>query len=309
MKDVRTVARALAGGAVVGFPTETVYGIGASARQPQAVATLFSLTERPLDKPVLLHVRDLEALDAFARDLPSGARALAESFWPGPLTLVVPRHERVDALIAGGGETIGLRAPDHPVMWTLLETLGALEGGPPAIAGTSANRSGETPPVTVQSARAQLPDAVQHVLDGGPCPLGIESTVLSLVRRPTILRPGAIPRRHLEVVLGSSIESAAVPGSAPATLNVIAFEGEGPAEPIGPDDGVISWAAAPSETAARWIVPGTSPAAYARGLFAAVSELEAAGVRRVFIARLPQDDGTGVAEAVNARIERLSGNG
>lgn len=307
MNDVSTVARALADGAVVGFPTETVYGIGASVRRPEAAERLFALTQRPRDKPILLHVRDLEALDAFARDLPLGARALAESFWPGPLTLVVPRHESVDALIAGGGPTIGLRAPDHDLTRTLLARLGAHEDGPPAIAGTSANRSGETPPVTAALARAQLPEAVEFVLDGGPCSLGIESTVLSLVGKPTILRPGAIPRRHLEAVLGNAIEQAIVRGSAPASLNVVAFDGDAPGVDLRADDGVIAPSPAPEGTPARWMTPGRSPSEYARGLFAAVAALEGAGARRVFIARLPDDGGEGISEAVNARIERLSG--
>jgi len=194
--DIPRAVALLRSGELVAFPTETVYGLGADARNAQAVAKIFAVKGRPADHPLIVHLPLNTKLELWAREVPAAAYALADIFWPGPLTLILKRDPAVPGIVTGGQETVGLRVPDHPVARALLA---AFYSG---IAAPSANRFGRISPTTVQHVRAELGDRVPLILDGGPCQVGIESTILDLTRGvPIILRPGAIAANDIADIL------------------------------------------------------------------------------------------------------------
>jgi L-threonylcarbamoyladenylate synthase len=180
-------------GKLVAFPTETVYGLGANALDPAAVARIFDAKRRPRTSPLIVHVASVETARGLAAEWPDAAERLAERFWPGPLTLVVPKLPIVPDIVTAGLPTVGLRMPAHPLALELIRAAGV------PIAGPSANRFTELSP----TAAGDVPEALaDFVLDGGPARVGIESTVLSLVGVPTLLRPGVIPLPEIEAVIG-----------------------------------------------------------------------------------------------------------
>ncbi|MHB1530835.1 L-threonylcarbamoyladenylate synthase [Acidithiobacillus sp.] len=193
-------AEALRGGSLVAFPTETVYGLGADAENPAAVARIFAAKGRPAGHPLIVHIANPDQLTHWAKDIPPAAWRLARRYWPGPLTLILRRAGRVPDIVTGGQDTVGLRVPDHPLALALLEAFG---GG---IAAPSANRFGRVSPTTAAHVREELGDAMDLVLDGGPCRVGIESTILDLSgHQPRLLRPGAITSAGIEAVLEQPI--------------------------------------------------------------------------------------------------------
>ncbi|MCI0362209.1 MAG: threonylcarbamoyl-AMP synthase, partial [Planctomycetaceae bacterium] len=190
-------AELLRRGRLVAFPTETVYGLGAAAENSSAVKALFAAKGRPADHPVIVHLADASQLADWAVDVPPAARHLAAVFWPGPLTLVLCRGPRVSDLVTGGLDTVGLRVPGHPVAQQLLRRFGS------GIAAPSANRFGRVSPTTAQHVLAELDERVDLVLDGGPCAVGLESTIVDLSReKPAVLRPGGITAQQLAAVIG-----------------------------------------------------------------------------------------------------------
>ena len=194
------VAR-LCRGELVALPTETVYGLGADAANPEAVARIFALKGRPADHPLIVHLAPDAPLEAWAREIPEAARRLAAAFWPGPLTMILPKTARVPAAVTGGQDTVGIRVPSHPVAQALLRAFARAGSG--AIAAPSANRFGHVSPTTAQHVRDEFgPDLL--VVDGGACDEGLESTIVDLSRgRPVLLRPGTITRDRLAAVLGT----------------------------------------------------------------------------------------------------------
>ena len=199
--EIARAVRLLRAGELVAFPTETVYGLGADAANPKAVAKIFAAKGRPADHPLIVHLSGAASLDAWAREVPDAARRLAAAFWPGPLTLILKRSAKVPDAVTGGQDTVGLRVPDHPLALALLT---AFKGG---IAAPSANRFGRISPTTAAHVKSELGDAVSLVLDGGPCQIGIESTIVDLSRGGThVLRPGAISAADIARVLGAAPE-------------------------------------------------------------------------------------------------------
>jgi L-threonylcarbamoyladenylate synthase len=198
-REVRAAAAVLRAGGLVAFPTETVYGLGADASSTGAVGRIFVAKGRPSNHPLIVHLGSPAQLDEWAIDLPAAARLLADAFWPGPLTLVVPKSSRVADAVTGGRPTVGLRVPDHPVALALLDAFG---GG---IAAPSANRFGRVSPTTADDVRRELGERVDVVLDGGPCQVGLESTIVDLTGAdPEVLRPGGVTLEQLAEVLGST---------------------------------------------------------------------------------------------------------
>jgi len=200
-------ARVLRAGGLVGFPTETVYGLGADAASDAAVAGIFAAKGRPSDHPLIVHVAagavGTEALAHFALPLPAFAQKLVRAFWPGPLTLIVQRQPGVGAAAAGGQDTIGLRCPSHPVAQALL--VACAEQGVFGVAGPSANRFGRVSPTTARHVQDEFGDGLL-VIDGGPCEVGIESTIVDCSRgAPVLLRPGAITRPQIEAACGEAL--------------------------------------------------------------------------------------------------------
>lgn len=217
-ENVDRAARALRDGALVSFPTETVYGLGADAREPDAVRRIFAAKQRPAEHPVIVHISDASALSRWARSVPPGAWALAGAFWPGPLTLILPRAGNVSDTITGGADNVGLRVPNHPVAQALLQRFVALGGD--GIAAPSANRFGRVSATTAQHVADDFGDAIALILDGGACPHGIESTIVAFTTdEPALLRLGAIPIEKIAAVLGKPPRPAD-PGAprAPGTL-------------------------------------------------------------------------------------------
>ncbi len=196
--QIGEAAALLRAGGVVAFPTETVYGLGADISHPSAVRRIFEIKGRPEDHPLIVHFVDASGLGHWARQVPQQALRLAQHFWPGPLTLILPRSRQVPENVTGGQDTVGLRVPDHPVALGLLHELGPGH----ALAAPSANRFGHVSPTTAAHVRDELGDAVDMVLDGGPCRVGLESTIVGFDGQGAmILRPGGISQQALEEVL------------------------------------------------------------------------------------------------------------
>jgi L-threonylcarbamoyladenylate synthase len=207
--------RTLQGGGLVAFPTETVYGLGADAARDAAVARIFEAKGRPSDHPLIVHVALPEAAEQFAAEVPEFARRLIEAFWPGPLTLILPRKEGVASAAAAGQPTIGLRCPAHPVAHALLAAGAAASPPVVGLAGPSANMFGRVSPTTAAHVQAEFGPSLL-VLDGGPCEVGIESTIVDCTRgRPVLLRPGVLTVGQLEAVIGPFASDEDFAGAAP----------------------------------------------------------------------------------------------
>ena len=195
--DITRAVQVLRSGGLLAFPTETVYGLGADAANVHAVHRIFEVKGRPPTHPLIVHIGASDELARWAAEVPEAAKVLAERFWPGPLTLVLPRSNRVPLAVTGGLDTVALRVPDHPLALALLQAFGG------AVAAPSANRFGSVSPTTARHVREDLGPEVDFVLDGGPCVVGVESTIVDLsTDRPVLLRPGGISREEVERALG-----------------------------------------------------------------------------------------------------------
>ncbi|MDK9726135.1 MAG: L-threonylcarbamoyladenylate synthase [Sterolibacteriaceae bacterium MAG5] len=316
---VERAAALLRAGELVAFPTETVYGLGADAANPAAVAKIFAAKGRPADHPLIVHLPGHDHIDRWARDVPDVAYELAEAFWPGPLTLILKRAAGVPDAVTGGQDTVGLRVPGHPLALELLRAFaGAHWSG---VAAPSANRFGRISPTTAQHVRDELGDAVALVLDGGPCRVGIESTILDLSRqRPTILRPGMVGAEALAQVLGELPASGA--GEAAPRVSGSLDAHYAPSTPLAvvPPDVVIF---AVREALARgeriavlapmdcpfeherihWRRAPADPDAFAHDLYAALRELDAMGFARIVVQKPPATAGW---QAIHDRLRRAA---
>jgi len=217
-KLIALAAARLSAGGVVAFPTETVYGLGADARNEDAVRRVFEIKGRPADHPLIVHLAEASQADAWAREIPEAAQRLMARFWPGPLTLVLPARDDVPRGVTGGQDSVALRVPGHPMALALLREFG---GG---LAAPSANRFGAVSPTEARHVRAAFGLQVDQLLDGGPCRYGLESTIVSLLdERPRVLRPGALTLSALREVLGKEgIEFGERPESAPRVPGALA---------------------------------------------------------------------------------------
>jgi L-threonylcarbamoyladenylate synthase len=281
----------------VAFPTETVYGLGADASNPAAIRKIFAAKGRPADHPVIVHVAGTSDLKHWAAEVPRGAWLLADRFWPGPLTLVLRRAARVSDLITGGQDSVGLRVPSHPVAQQLLKTFGR------GIAAPSANRFGRLSPTTAQHVREELGDAVDLVLDGGPCDVGIESTIVDFTHAtPAVLRPGHISAEQIADVLHAQPgESAAGRPRAPGSLE--SHYAPGLPLKIVPAEEIESYLRARADTPAAvlarrgrprdskatlWQVAPELPDDYARALYATLRRIDVSGCRLIVVESLPE---------------------
>ena len=217
LQAIAQAAQTIQAGGLVGFPTETVYGLGADASNDQAVAGIFAAKGRPADHPLIVHVADAAQVNDYASSVPPFAARLMQAFWPGPLTVILPRKPGSAAAAAGGQNSIGLRCPAHPVASAFLKA--CLASGVSGVAGPSANRFGRVSPTTAQHVVQELGDALL-VLDGGSCAVGIESSIVDCTRsQPVLLRPGVLTRGQLEAACGEPVLSndalLAMQGAAP----------------------------------------------------------------------------------------------
>jgi len=189
-------------GGTVAFPTETVYGLGADVTNTEAVSKIYRIKQRPIGHPLIVHIADIAYLHEWTKEIPKAALKLAEQFWPGPLTLILKRNSRVPNIVTGDQDTVGIRVPSHPMALLLLQEMGPRK----ALAAPSANRFGRISPTTAAHVQKDLGTAVDMILDGGSCTVGLESTIVSFVDEyPKILRPGGISLDELELVLGHSM--------------------------------------------------------------------------------------------------------
>lgn len=317
-EEIARAADVLRRGGLVAFPTETVYGLGADARNWRAVARLFSVKGRPADHPLIVHLSGAGEIDRWARDVPAAARRLASRFWPGPLTLILGRAPGVPDAVTGGQETVGLRVPNHPVALALLK---AFEGG---IAAPSANRFGRLSPTAAAHVIAELGNAVDCVIDGGPCAVGLESTILDLSgTHPQVLRPGAVTPDALAETLGELPTMGApgaprAPGCLPAhyapdtplrlvetalleamVRSFLALE---------QSVAILSMQQPPatSQAGCRWWMMPADPREYAHVLYARLREVDTPGCHCLLV-ELPPN--TGEWEAVRDRLGRAAGAG
>ncbi len=310
--EIDRAVDALRDGEVIAFPTETVYGLGADAQNPAAVRRVFELKGRPSTHPLIVHIDDLRALDRWALSVPPAARALAERFWPGPLTLVLRRAPAVDLAITGGQETVAVRVPAHPVAQQLLRAFG---GG---IAAPSANRYGRVSPTRAEHVREEFGQELGIVLDGGDCKIGLESTIVSCVDAvPRVLRPGSITLSQLRAVepatVGESdLEAPRVPGSdakhyAPVTPVSIVASGsleEVVGELTEQHEKVAVLATRPPKSANRymtWINAGRRADAYGRDLYVNLRTLDKSGAKEILVEEVPQGEAWA---AVRDRLRR-----
>ena len=295
------IARAIAilrAGGLVAFPTETVYGLGADASNPEAIRKVFAAKGRPHDHPLIVHVASAAQLTDWAREVPPAAHTLAKKFWPGPLTLVLKRALGVSDLVTGGQDTVALRVPSHPIAQALLQ---AFAGG---VVGPSANRFGHVSATTAEHVRQEFGDTVDCVLDGGACDVGIESTLVDLSgAKPALLRPGWITASEIESALGISLaapdaQSPRAPGTlakhyAPRTPLMLvetglidelarSFVRQGKRVAV-----LARNARQPLIDNLMWIAAHEAPAGYAHDLYANLRRLDDAGCDVILVEEPP----------------------
>jgi L-threonylcarbamoyladenylate synthase len=316
-QDVAAAIEFLRRGGLVAFPTETVYGLGADATNPEAVARIFEVKGRPRSHPVIVHLSEASVLKEWAADVPDEAWALADAFWPGPLTLILNRAEAVTDAVTGGLDTVGLRVPAQPLALALLQGFG---GG---VAAPSANRFGRVSPTRVEHVRADLGSSVDIILDGGPCLVGVESTIVDLSgARPQVLRPGGVSGEALAEVLGYEIEMVTeAAGRAPGTLSshyapqarleVMAVGAVAERARALLDEGVRVGLLAPAQVPGlppglEALPPAGGPQAYAQCLYQRLREADRRGVE-VLLAVPPPDRGLGTAVADRLRRAAAAG--
>jgi L-threonylcarbamoyladenylate synthase len=311
--SVREAAQSLAAGDVVAFPTETVYGLGADATNPAAVAKIFALKGRPSEHPLIVHIAGVESIGEWAREVPPAALALAERFWPGPLTMILKKSARVPASVTGGQDTVGLRCPSHRVAQELLREFERVGSG--AIAAPSANKFGHVSPTTAEHVRDEFGGDL-FILDGGVCEVGLESTIVDLSRgAPVLLRPGAITRDDIAEVMGGAPldRDANAPRAsgtleahyAPRTALVLVTSAALDAEVRNLTNVAVLAMREPPYTAlvTSWIVAARDPGHYGHDLYANLRKLDASGAKRILVEAPPLAPQW---EAVNDRLARAA---
>lgn len=328
--EIASAAASLRAGDLVAFPTETVYGLGADARNEQALRKIFELKGRPADHPLILHLASFDELPQWVAEVPPAARKLAQAFWPGPLTLVLPRHPTVSRVLTGGQDSIAVRVPSHPVAQALLQAFGS------GIAAPSANRYGHVSPTTSAHVRDEFGDAVP-VLEGGDCEVGVESTILSLLdASPQILRPGLIQAAEIERVLAQAVRALPASSTAPGHASVPRVPGStlqhyAPRTPLSlvpqaaldseieranalglpvavlarharSAEGLAACGAAPPFVLA-WVTAPATAVGFAHELYARLRELDKVGAHRILVERVPDEPDW---EAVSDRLQRAA---
>ncbi|MBP5188481.1 MAG: threonylcarbamoyl-AMP synthase [Fibrobacterales bacterium] len=299
----------LRAGGVVAVPTETVYGLAARADSAESVLKIFRAKGRPANDPLIVHIADIGELDGVASEIPPGAKALAEAFWPGPLTLVLPKRPCIPPETTSGLETVAVRMPSHPVARAVIRAAGV------PLAAPSANPFGRTSPTCVAHLDPGMMAQVDGYVDGGPCEVGVESTIVGFFGgRPVLLRPGGLALEEIESVVGrvelpeKKNAKIVAPGQMPshyAPRTPLRLKGD-PDAVDGPEAArlLFGGAAAPGECAGwRNLSPAGDPAEAARNLYRMMRELDAVGAR-VIVADLLPDEGLG--RAVNDRLRRAA---
>jgi len=321
-RDIESAAAALREGKLVAFPTETVYGLGADAENVTAVGRIFAVKQRPADHPLIVHIASAGELPRWAAHVPDAAWKLAEAYWPGPLTLLLPKAARVPDQTTGGLGNVGLRVPAHPMA---LELLRSFAGG---IAAPSANRFGRVSPTCAQHVREDLGDEVDVLLDGGSCDVGVESTIVDLTRKePLLLRPGGVTADAIEALLGVKLSRTAptdarAPGMlashyAPlARVELVAsveLAARARALELGGARVVVLVSSADDRVALSQLTGvglldlGASDHAAAQRLYGALRQADVQGADVVLASPPAARDARGIAEALTDRLTKAAG--
>jgi L-threonylcarbamoyladenylate synthase len=304
--DIERCAEQLRAGNLVGMPTETVYGLAADAANVAAVAKVFALKGRPSSNPLIVHLESAAQVSQWAAEVTPAARRLMDAFWPGPLTLVLPVRDEVARCVTAGQDSVALRVPAHPSAQALLAAFG---GG---LVAPSANRYMSISPTSAEHVAQQFADSDLHILDGGSCQVGLESSIVSLLPgdRPRLLRRGMLGQAQLEALLGEPLEGKAgsvrAPGQhhrhyAPSTTT-LAFV-QAPAEALASPRCGWLWCGGAQPSQGPALDLGDEPQAYAARLYAALYQLDALGLERLYIQLPPQQ---AAWAAVHDRLSRAS---
>ena len=300
--SVAAAVNALQQGRIVAIPTETVYGLAANARNQAAVARIYEVKGRPSDHPVIVHLADSNQISEWATAIPEWANRLAETFWPGPLTLILPKLPEVGSWITGGQQSIGLRVPDHPLTLEVLRTSGL------GLAAPSANRFGSLSPTDAAAVEIELGSYLADedlILDGGACTVGVESTIVDCTASaPSILRLGAITAEEIAIVTGLDLIAANSQQRAPGTLANHYAPNAKVCTALSPAcQGLIALADVPTPEGVRRLASPTTMKEYAQQLYAAMRTADQTGL--TCIAVIPPE-GNGLAAAITDRINRAS---
>lgn len=307
MSSIQQAAVALKSGQLVAFPTETVYGLGADAENPGAVAKIYSVKQRPTDHPLIVHIADKDAAKKWAIEIPQYALQLADAFWPGPMTLILKRSSLAKDFITGGQDTVGLRVPDHPVALELLRSFSELGGN--GVAAPSANLFGRVSPTSAEAVQSEIGSRLSDadlILEGGDSVVGIESTIIDCTQsRPRILRPGAISAEQIMTKTNLSMldsgERIRVSGAmeshySPRARVVLNDQAK-------PGDGLIASAQIATPPQVIRLAAPTTDEEYAQQLYAALRKADQLGIQRI-VAITPAGDG--IAVAIRDRLRKAS---
>lgn len=307
MGDIALAAKALLSGELVAFPTETVYGLGADAENEKAVSRIYSVKGRPTNHPLIIHVASLDQVSFFAKDIPDYALALAKRYWPGPMTLILPRTENSRDFLTGGQESVGVRIPNHPLALDLLRKFAFLGGH--GIAAPSANRFGQVSPTTAKAVIDEIGKQLGEkdlILEGGISEVGIESTIVDCTREnPKILRPGFITAEMIELTTGKQMSvvdsslraSGSLPSHyAPKALVVL------DSEPMA-GDGLIAKAETKTPAGVIRLASPSSDEEFAHLLYSSLRAADELNLARVVV---QTPEGTGIAIAIRDRLEKAS---
>ena len=304
VQAIEAAAACLAAGGLVAFPTETVYGLGADAGNGEAIARLYAAKGRPSFNPLIAHVADVAAARRLAR-FDAAAERLAAAFWPGPLTLVLPKRPDcgVADLALAGLDSVAVRVPAHRIAHALL----AAFNGP--VVAPSANRSGHVSPTSAAHVLADLRGRIDMVIDAGPCAVGVESTIVACLGAPTLLRPGGLPREQIERVLGQPLAMAAMADDAPLAPGMLSSHYAPKArlrldaDAARPDEALLAFGPAPAAGVTLNLSPRGDLIEAAANLFSHLRALDASGAQRIAVMKVPHE---GLGEAINDRLARAA---
>ena len=305
-----SAAEKLRVGGLVAFPTETVYGLGADATNPAAVARIYEVKGRPHDHPVIVHLADINQVTEWVAEIPEYAIALAREFWPGPMTLILPRSERVGDFITGGQASVGIRIPDNPLALEFLKLAGV------GVAAPSANRFGAISPTTALAVQEEIGSYLDSerdvILDGGSSDVGVESTIIEcLSNAPKILRPGAITQEMIETATGLTVDESASTVRASGTLEqhysprakVFLLDSENPVVACIAGVGFLALDTFPTPDGAIRLAQPRNNEEYARVLYDALREGDRKNLPAIYVV---PPSGAGVAVAIRDRLKRAS---
>ncbi len=311
LTTLKEAAKSLKQGNLVAFPTETVYGLGADATNKDAVARIYDVKGRPTGHPLIVHISSINNLDKWAQQIPEYAITLARTFWPGPMTLILPRTNLAKDFITGGQDNVGIRVPSHPIALSLLKELEALGGF--GIAAPSANRFGKVSPTSAQAVQEELSEYLtldDLILDGGPCQIGIESTIIDCTKQtPQILRPGGVTQEQIAEFINLELDKESYTHSNDVKAPGLLESHYSPKAKVflsgtpQPGDGFLALSSIATPTGAIRLATPVSDEDYARQLYSAFRLADSKKIERVFAVPLENE---GIAVAINNRLSKAA---